>query len=98
MVCPTILAVLAFALGVVPAMAGQAPGGGGVFLKPLVVQRPPETAPAPTPYPMTYSEQVAKRLGLGKDGVSLTGPRDRANPYAPSVSFNGSMLRLKWRP
>ncbi len=79
MVRPMILAALAFALGVVPAIAGQAPGGG-------------------TPYPMTYTEQVAKRLGLGKDGVSLTGPRDRANPYAPSVSFNGSMLRLKWRP
>jgi hypothetical protein len=47
---------------------------------------------------MTYAEQVAKRLGLGEGGVSLTGPRDRANSHAPSVSFNGSMLRLKWRP
>jgi hypothetical protein len=47
---------------------------------------------------MTYAEQVAKRLGLGEGGVSLTGPRDRAHPHAPSVSFNGSMLRLKWRP
>jgi len=98
MVRPTILAAFAFGLGIVPAAAGQAPGSGGVILKPLVIQRPPETAPAPTPYPMTYTEQVARRLGLGEGGISLTGPRDRANPYAPSVSFNGSMLRLKWRP
>jgi hypothetical protein len=46
---------------------------------------------------MTYTEQVAKRLGLGSGGVALS-PGDQANPYAPSVSFNGSMLRLKWRP
>ena len=86
------------ASGIVPAAAGPVPGSGGIIIKPLIVQRPPEAGTAPSPYPMTYSEQVAKRLGLGKDGVSLTGPRDRANPYAPSVSFNGSMLRLKWRP
>jgi len=78
-------------------MAGQAPGG-GLILKPLVVQRQPQASGPPTPYPMTYVDQVAKRLGLGEGGVSLTGPRDRANSHAPSVSFNGSMLRLKWRP
>jgi hypothetical protein len=85
------------ASGIVPAAAGPVPGSGGIIIKPLIVQRPPEAGTAPSPYPMTYTEQVAKRLGLGAGGVALT-PQDQANPYAPSVSFNGSMLRLKWRP
>lgn len=83
--------------GTIPAAAGPVPGSGGIIIKPLIVQRPPEATAAPSPYPMTYTEQVARRLGLGSGGVDLT-PRDQANPYAPSVSFNGSMLRLKWRP
>jgi hypothetical protein len=53
----------------------------------------------PAPYPMTYSEQVAISLGVRDGGLALNPMPDRkANPYAPSVSFNGSMLRLKWRP
>jgi hypothetical protein len=96
MVRAAILAAI-LVLGTVPAAAGPAPGGGGIVLKPLIVQRPPETVTPPSPYPMTYTEQVAKRLGLGSGGVALS-PSDQANPYAPSVSFNGSMLRLKWRP
>ena len=96
MVRAALLAVI-LTLGAVPALAGPTPGSGGIVIRPLLLQRPPETTAAPSPYPMTYTEQVARRLGLGAGGVDLT-PREQSNPYAPSVSFNGSMLRLKWRP
>jgi hypothetical protein len=81
------------------AQAGQrTPGGGGYTLKPLVTPIPAASQPpVPSPYAMTYSEQVAKSLGVMDGGLALL-PRQAANPYAPSVSFNGSMIRLKWRP
>jgi len=82
-----------------PALAEQrGPGGGGYSLKPLVT--PASVAPAPpasSPYAMNYSEQVAKSLKVEDGGVGLL-PRQEDNPYSPSLSFNGSMLRLKWRP
>jgi len=75
----------------------RVPGSGGYALKPLVTPIP-AAAPAPSsPYAMTYSEQAAKRLGVQDGGLGLL-PRQEANPYAPSVSFNGNMIRLKWRP
>lgn len=82
-----------------PALAEQrGPGGGGYSLKPLVT--PASVTPPPaaaSPYAMTYSEQVAKSLKVEDGGVGLLARQD-GNPYAPSVSFNGNMLRLKWRP
>lgn len=99
-------AVLAIALAAcgllaTPASAAR-PGGGG--LMPLInperemQKRLATDAPAKSPYPMTYSEQAAQSLGLRKDGVSLFETRDAArNPYAPSVSLGGSMLRLRWQ-
>jgi len=73
-------------------------GGGGYVLKPLVVPLAASAPPAPSsPYAMSYSEQVAKSLGVQDGGLGLL-PRRDDNPYAPSVSFNGSMIRLKWRP
>ena len=47
---------------------------------------------------MTYSEQVAKSLGVRDGGLELARPADRSDPYAPSVSFTGTALRLQWRP
>jgi hypothetical protein len=91
------LAVLAIGAG---AQAEQrTPGGGGYVLKPLVAPVS-AAAPAPaalSPYAMTYSEQAARRLGVQDGGLGLL-PRQDGNPYAPSVSFNGSTIRLKWRP
>ncbi len=81
-----------------PALAEQHPGSGGISFKPLVRTQSMAPPAAPTPYPMTYSEQVAQRLGVRDGGLDLAGPPDRSNPYAPSISFTGSMLRLQWRP
>ena len=88
------------ALTVTAAAERRVPGGGGYILKPLVM---PLTASAPkapaAPYPMTYSEQVAISLGVRDGGLALNPMPDRqTNPYAPSVSFNGNMLRMRWRP
>jgi hypothetical protein len=48
---------------------------------------------------MNYSEQVARRLGVSDGGLELLpSPGPKGSPYAPSVSFNGSMVRLKWKP
>lgn len=86
------------------ALAGTAsandrvPGSGDITFKPLVQQT---AIPAPaqlSPYPMTYSEQVAQSLGVRDGGLDLVRPADRSNSYAPSVSFTGTMLRLQWRP
>ena len=90
--------LMLLALGA-PALAEQrGPGSGGYSLKPLVTPASATPAPAaPAPYAMNYSEQVAKSLKVEDGGVGLL-PRQEGNPYAPSVSFNGSMLRLKWRP
>jgi hypothetical protein len=85
----------------VSAAAGQrTPGGGGYSLKPLVqpvaAAQPPQP---PAPYAMNYSQLVAQKLGVRDGGLALNPmPDHKANPYAPSVSFNGNMLRLKWRP
>ena len=76
----------------------RVPGSGGYILRPLVTPTPAAaTQPAPSPYAMTYSEQAAKSLGVQDGGLGLL-PRRDDNPYAPSVSFNGNMVRLKWRP
>jgi hypothetical protein len=76
----------------------RAPGSGGLVLKPLVQPHSLQAAPsAPaTRYSTTYSEQVAQRLGVGQGGLELAQPGNGL--YAPSISFNGSMLRLQWRP
>jgi hypothetical protein len=89
------------ALTVTAAAEQRTLGGGGYTLKPLV--QPISTMPAPqppaSPYAMNYSQQVAQSLGVRDGGLALNPtPDHKANPYAPSVSFNGSMLRLKWRP
>jgi hypothetical protein len=98
---PLLVAAFALLALSVPAAAEQRIlGGGGYTLKPLVgPQQAVRTPDAPGPYPMTYSEQVAISLGVRDGGLALNPMPDRkSNPYAPSVSFNGSMLRLKWRP
>jgi len=93
-------AILAGCLAL-PALAGtafandRAPGGGGIVFKPLV-QTQGAVPAAPSPYPMTYSEQVAQSLGVRDGGLDLVRPTGRS--YAPSVSFTGTMLRLQWRP
>ncbi|MBV9548157.1 MAG: hypothetical protein JO256_00610 [Alphaproteobacteria bacterium] len=86
-------ALLAFSTA---ALAEQrTPGSGGITFKPLVQPQSVMAQPAaPSPYPMTYSEQAAHSLGLRDGGVDLARPSDR---FAPSLNFNGSMLRLQWR-
>ena len=56
-----------------------------------------EPASTPAPYAMNYSEEVARSLKVQDGGLPLL-PRQQDNPYAPSVSFNGSMVRLRWQP
>jgi hypothetical protein len=86
------------AMTVTAAAEQRTPGSGGISFKPLVRPEPDLTTPAPpSPYAMTYAEQVAQRLGVGEGGLNLV-RSDHATPYAPSVSFNGSMLKLQWRP
>jgi hypothetical protein len=87
------LALTAAALG-----EQRAPGGGGYTLKPLVTPQqmaPPQASPAP--YAMNYSEDVARSLKVQDGGLPLL-PRQDTNPYAPSVTFYGSMIRLRWHP
>jgi hypothetical protein len=91
----TLLAAPAFGAGRVPGNGGLAPR-----LNPEWEMKKRMAAPeaARSPYPMTYSEQVARSLGLRDGGVSLYEARETArNPYAPSVSLGGTMLRLRWR-
>jgi hypothetical protein len=100
---PVLVIVIAvLALLAIPANAAR-PGGGGLMPlsnpeREMQKRLAMATEPAKSPYPMTYSEQVAQSLGLRKDGISLYGSQDNfRNPYAPSVSLGGPMLRLRWR-
>jgi hypothetical protein len=83
--------------------AGRVPGSGGLLPQPnpqWEMQKRMATAePAKSPYPMTYSEDVAQRLGLREGGVSLydSARSSARNPYTPSVVLGGTMLRLRWR-
>lgn len=56
-------------------------------------------APAKSPYPMTFAEDVAQSLGVRNGQVDLVESRETArNPYAPSISMGaGTLLRLRWR-
>ena len=81
--------------------AGRVPGGGGL-MPPATsqwdAQRRITAEPVKSPYPVTYSEQVAQSLGLRDGGVSLYEGRESArNPFAPSVVVGGTMLRLRWK-
>jgi hypothetical protein len=94
------LAIAILVFGVLPAMAGnRVPGGGGLPPLPnpqLQMQRRMAALPAaPSPYPMTYTEQVARSLGVRDGRVDLL-PAQARNPYSPSVSLGGGMLRLRW--
>lgn len=84
------------ALTAAAAAQPRVPGSGGISFRPLVQPQLIAPAPAPTRFPLTYSDQVAQSLGLRDGNMNLVQPG--ASPYAPSVSFNGSMLRLRWRP
>ena len=97
-----VIVIAAMALLATPANAAR-PGGGGLMPRsnPEWEMQKRLTAadePAKSPYPRTYAEQVAQTLGLRKDGISLYGSKDNMrNPYAPSVSLGGPMLRLRWQ-
>jgi hypothetical protein len=97
-----VIVIAALALLAVPANAAR-PGGGGLMPRPnpeweMQKRLAAANEPAKSPHPMTYSEQVAQSLGLRRDGISLYGSRDNfRNPYAPSVSLGGPMLRLRWQ-
>jgi hypothetical protein len=86
------------ALTVTAAAEERIPGSGGISFKPLIRPQPDLITPAPpSPYPMTYSEQVAQSLGVRDGGLDLV-RSDHSTPFAPSVSLTGSMVRLQWRP
>jgi len=81
------------------AVAGPVPGSGGLppqrpMVFPTSLMPPPK--PLPNRYPMTYSESVARSLGVEDGRVNLA-PAP-TNPYIPSLSVDGGMLRLRWRP
>ena len=86
-------------LAVPAAAAGNVPGSGGLLPVPnphVQMQRQMNTAPVGrSPYPMTYSEQVAQSLGVRNGRVDLIAPQT-SSPYAPSLSVGGGMLRLRW--
>ncbi len=97
-----VLVIAALGLLDAPASAGR-PGGGGLIPRPnpeweMQKRLAAANEPAKSPYHMTYAEQVAQTLGLRKDGLSLYNSQDNLrNPYAPSVSLGGPMLRLRWQ-
>ena len=97
-----VIVVAALALLATPVSAAR-PGSGGLMPLPnpereMQKRLAAANEPAKSPYPMTYAEQVAQSLGLRRDGISLYGSRDNfRNPYAPSVSLGGPMLRLRWQ-
>jgi hypothetical protein len=81
------------------ALAGPAPGSGGLPpQRPMVIPTSmiPPPRPLPDRYAMTYSESVARSLGVEDGRVNLA-PQPH-NPYVPSLSLDGNMLRLRWRP
>ncbi len=99
---PVITALLTAILLAGPALAaGRIPGGGGLIALPDAqadMQRRMMTAPRPvSPYPMNYSDHVARSLGIRDGGVALFDARTARDPYAPSVSLGGTMIRLRWR-
>lgn len=94
--------IAALILAGAPALAAsRIPGGGGLPTLPDAqanMQRQMMTAPRPvSPYPMNYSEHVARSLGIRNGGVALFDAQTARDPYAPSVSLGGSMIRLRWR-
>jgi len=91
--------VIAVVLAGTPAWAGGNPGGGGLpIAKPMVTPQSLMLPPPPQPsrYAMTYSESVARSLGVEGGRVNLA-PEPR-NPYMPRLSVDGGMLRLRWKP
>ena len=100
----SIFVIAALTLLTVPASAeSRVPGNGGLLPIPdpqmQMRRRMVEEPQAKSPYPMTYSEEVALGLGVREGGVSLYESRDAArNPYAPSVVLGGTMVRLRWSP
>jgi hypothetical protein len=98
------IVIAAVTIWAAPVLAdSRVPGNGGLLPIPdpqRQMQRQIFTAPpSKSPYPMTYTEQVAQSLGLREDGVSLYESREALrNPYTPSVTLGGTMLRLRWRP
>jgi hypothetical protein len=92
-------AAAAILLAGTSAWAGPVPGSGGLLpAKPLVMPQSllPPPKPQPNRYPMTFSENVARSLGVEEGRLNLsTAPR---NPYMPRLSVDGGMLRLRWRP
>jgi hypothetical protein len=101
----TLVPIAIAALTILASPAGAAsriPGSGGLPARPNpeweMHKRMLTPEPVKSPYPMTYSEQVAQSLGLRQDGLSLYESRDAVrNPYVPSISLGGTMLRLRWR-
>ena len=92
-----VLASTAPALG-----ASRIPGSGGLPALPnnqLQMQRQMMSSPKPVhPYPMNYAEHIAQSLGIRDGGVALYDARESVrDPYTPSVSLGGIMIRLRWR-
>ena len=97
-----LIAIAALTILAAPAgAAGRLPGDGGLMVRPnpeIERQRRMAAEPERSPYARTYSEQIAQSLGLRDGGISLYESRQSArNPYAPSVSLGGTMIRLRWR-
>jgi hypothetical protein len=61
--------------------------------------RPPLEVPS-TPYAMSYSDEVARNLGVTDGHMDLFSTRsDPSTPYVSGgVGSGGAMLRLQWRP
>lgn len=55
-----------------------------------------------TPYPMNYSEEVARSLGTHDGGIDFTSGGNARDGYAPAVSMSSGagspMLKLQWHP
>ena len=97
-----LIPIIASLLLISPVLAAsRVPGGGGLPALPdaqASMQRRMMTAPkAVSPYPMNYSEHVARSLGIRDGGVALFDARTARDPMAPSVGLGGTMIRLRWR-
>lgn len=61
----------------------------------------PQGDEPPSPYPMTYTDEVARSLGVQNGHMDLFSTRPSSGfmpSFSAGVDGSGAMLRLKWHP
>jgi hypothetical protein len=70
---------------------------------PAVTPLPPSPPTIPsTPYPMTYSDEAARMLGLKNGHLDVFTVKPKKNTILPELSGgvgrDGAMVKLQWHP